>query len=104
MDDEVPDIHTFTAEVAELHTKLVSPTGRYGFPVSTYMGQMPHHTTWTTSWEALFVSAIRSLKLVIEEMQGSGPELRALLETIIGQVVPRSFDRWRPGSRQIKPR
>jgi protein-ribulosamine 3-kinase len=47
MDDEVPDVHTFTAKVAELHTKGVSPTEKYGFPVPTYMGQMPQYTTWT---------------------------------------------------------
>ena len=88
MDNEVPDVHTFTAKVAELHTKGVSPTGKYGFPVPTYMGQMPQYTTWKTSWEAFFVNAMRSLMLVIEEMQGPDPELRALLETIIGKVVP----------------
>lgn len=36
--DEVPDIETFTLEVADLHAKSSSPNGKYGFLVLTYMG------------------------------------------------------------------
>jgi protein-ribulosamine 3-kinase len=42
--------------------------------------------------------------LVIEEMQGPDPELIALLETIIGQLVSRSLRPLETGGRQIKPR
>ena len=52
MIDEVPDIQALMTRVAELHTKGISPTGKYGFPVPTYMRQMPQYTAWTGSWEA----------------------------------------------------
>jgi protein-ribulosamine 3-kinase len=55
----------FTAKVAELHTKGVSPNGKYRFPVPTFMGQMPQHTDRTDSWEEFFSTAMMQLMAVI---------------------------------------
>ena len=79
MTDEVPDVQAFTTKVAALHTNGISPTGKYGFPVPTYMGQMPQYTAWTDSWEAFFTVSMERLMLVIEEIQGPDPDLRRSL-------------------------
>jgi protein-ribulosamine 3-kinase len=104
MIDEVPEIQAFVARVAELHTRGVSPNGKYGFPVPTYMGQMPQYTAWTDSWEAFFTVSMERLMLVIEETQGPDPEMKELLEKIVAKVIPRLLRPLETGGRQIVPR
>lgn len=104
MIDEVPEVQAFVARVAELHTKGISPNGKYGFPVPTYMGQMPQYTAWTDSWEAFFTVSMERLMMVIEETQGPDPEMKDLLEKIIAKVIPRLLRPLETGGRQIVPR
>ena len=103
MIDEVPDIQAFTAKVAELHSKSVSPNGEYGFSVPTYMGQMAQHTTWTKSWEEFFTLAMGQLMNIIEEMQGPDAELRQLFDQIVNKVIPRLIRPLESGGRKIEP-
>ncbi len=59
MSDDVPDIQTFPAKLAELHRKGLSPNGKYGFPVTTYQGRLAQETGWTDSWEEFFTKSMR---------------------------------------------
>ena len=101
--DEVPDIQRFTTKVAELHANSSSPNGKYGFPVPTYMGQMPQYNTWTESWEEFFTRSMERLMTSIEETQGPDDELRDLFNLTMGKVVPRLLRPLETGGRQIKP-
>lgn len=89
MIDEVPEVQAFVAKVAELHTKGVLSSGKYGFPAPAYMGQMPQYTAWTNYWEAFFTASMERLMMVIEETQGPDPEMKDILEKIIAKVIPR---------------
>lgn len=104
MFDELPDIQSLTAKVAELHTKGISPNGKYGFPVPTYVGRMRQYTTWTDSWEDFYANSLRLLMSVIEEAEGPDPEFKELLEATINKVVPRLLRPLETGGRQIQPR
>ena len=104
MIDEVPDIQPFTAKIAELHTKGVSPNGLYGFSVPTFLGRMPQYNTWTDSWEGFFSNYVKQLMLVIEEVQGPDAEMRRLLDTTVDKVIPRLLRPLETGGRQIQPR
>ena len=101
--DEVPDIENFTTIVAELHAKSSSPNGKYGFPVPTYMGQMPQYNTWTESWEDFFTLSMERLMTTIEETQGPDQELQELFGLTMKLVVPRLLRPLETGGRQIKP-
>jgi len=104
MFDELPDVQSFTAKVAELHTKGVSPNGKYGFPVPTFVGRMRQYTTWAGSWEDFYANSLRQLMSVIEEAEGPDPEFKELLEATINKVVPRLLRPLETGGRQIQPR
>ncbi|KAH0562635.1 hypothetical protein GP486_002686 [Trichoglossum hirsutum] len=104
MSDELPNIQAFTAKIAELHTKGLSPNGKYGFSVPTYLGQMPQYTTWTDSWEEFFINSLKQLMSSIEEVHGPDVEWRELLEVTINKVVPRLLRPLETGGRQIQPR
>lgn len=101
--DEIPDIETFTAKVAELHTKTSSPNGKYGFTVPTYLGQMAQYNTWTDSWEDFFTVSMEKLMTTIEESQGPDEELREMFAQTMSKVVPRLLRPLETGGRQIKP-
>ncbi|KAG8529000.1 uncharacterized protein KY384_006689 [Bacidia gigantensis] len=98
------DIQAFTAKVAELHTKGVSPNGKYGFAVPTFMGQMPQYITWTDSWEEFFTITVQRLMSNIEESQGKDPELSGLMAQVVAKVIPRLLRPLETGGREIKPR
>lgn len=97
------DVETFTAKVAELHTKGVSPYGKFGFSVPTFMGQMPQYNAWTDSWEEFFTMSMQQLMANMEESQGPDVEFKALLEQVISKIIPRLLRPLETGGRQIKP-
>lgn len=97
------DVQTFTAKVAELHMKGLSPNGKYGFSVPTFLGQMPQYTAWTDSWEEFFTNSMQQLMVMIEEAQGPDVELQMLFKQMISKVIPRLLRPLETGGRQIKP-
>jgi protein-ribulosamine 3-kinase len=70
MTNEVPDIETLSAKLAELHMKGVSPNGVYGFPVPTYQGALTQPNTWTDSWEKFFTEMLQRCFHWEQEMHG----------------------------------
>lgn len=101
--DEVPDIEDFTVQVAKLHANSSSPNGKFGFPVATYMGQMPQYHAWTDSWEDFFKCSMERLMTTIEESQDQDEELRYLFDETMGKVVPRLLRPLETGGRHIQP-
>jgi protein-ribulosamine 3-kinase len=104
MTEDIPDPQALGIGLAELHTKGLSPNGKYGFSVPTLQGTIPQYTEWTDSWEEFFT---RSTKKVFEaelKSQGSNPEILALEEAIITKVIPRLLRPLETGGRKIEPR
>ena len=104
MTDEIPDIQSFPRMIAELHLKSVSPNGKYGFPVPTYLGRIPQETAWTDSWEDFFSKSIKRILAAEETSQGPNPEMTRLSEAIIDKVIPRLLRPLETGGRRIVPR
>ncbi|KAJ5691580.1 hypothetical protein N7488_012315 [Penicillium malachiteum] len=59
MTEDIPEIQAFTKTLAELHTKGISPNGKYGFDVPTYKGTIPQYTAWHDTWEESFHHSIK---------------------------------------------
>jgi protein-ribulosamine 3-kinase len=103
MTDYVPNF-SFMESLADLHSKGLSPNGKYGFPITTYRRTMPQYTEWTDSWEEFFYN---SLKLVFHyeaKMHGLNPEIQELEKKILEKVVPRLLRPLETGGRTIQPR
>ena len=54
MTGEVPEPRKFTQHLAALHQDSVSPDGKFGFHMTTYMVNLPQLTDKETSWEVYF--------------------------------------------------
>ena len=104
MDEDLPEIQSFAASLAELHSKGLSPNGKYGFTVPTLQGTVPQFTDWTDSWEEFFSKSIRLVMENEERSQGSDPEVQQLCEATLNIVVPRLLRPLETGGRQIQPR
>lgn len=104
MTDEVPDIDTFPSKMAELHRKAISPTGKYGFPVTTFQGRLEQNVTWTDTWEEGFSNQITKMFELEEASQGPEEEMSRLRNAIMTKVIPRLSRPLESGGRKIRPR
>ena len=103
MTDELPDLSTFPAKLAELHKSGSSPDGKYGFPVTTYHGNTPLKHVWADTWEEYFTITTKALLEVEQIAQGPNDELMSLTGPFFAKVVPRLLRPLETGGRTIKP-
>lgn len=104
MTDDIPEIQGFTETLAELHTKGISPTGKYGFEVPTYKGTIPQYTEWHDTWEESFHHSLRWFVLAEEKSQGPDKEMQRLCQGVFDKVIPRLLRPLETGGRMIQPR
>lgn len=98
-----PDPLKLTLRVAELHRRSVSPTGKFGFHVTTCHGNLPQYTGWEESWTVMFTKIFsRAMDLDLEK-HGPWPEFTALRQLLIDRVIPRLLDPLTSEGRRIKP-
>ena len=98
-----PDPEEFGAKIAEVHQKSSSPTGKFGFHVTTCDGKMPHTVDWQDTWADFFGRLLRGISKIDIEANGSWPELERATEQVITKVVPRLLGDLRHGGEPIKP-
>ena len=70
MIEELPEIEDFTSSVAQLHQSVASSNGKYGFPVTTYMGPLPQDNRWCDTWEEFFVQGMKRMLELESNAQG----------------------------------
>ncbi|OQE01740.1 hypothetical protein PENVUL_c041G05535 [Penicillium vulpinum] len=54
MDHRTPNEAKLAASISELHRTSVSPTGQFGFHVTTYDGRLPLMTNWDSNWVSFY--------------------------------------------------
>jgi protein-ribulosamine 3-kinase len=79
----------FTEKIAHLHEEGVSSSGKFGFPVPTYQGNLPQDTTECHTWEEIFTRGVQRMFELEEASQGHDEEMTHLSNAIIEKVIPR---------------
>ena len=103
MTDEMPDPEKFAAQLASLHQDSKSPTGKFGFHITTYSGNLPQMNDWEVSWETYFAKSIR-LALELElQAKGPDPEFETLVPALFEKVIPRLLRPLESEGRSVKP-
>ncbi|KAI1180618.1 Fructosamine kinase-domain-containing protein [Nemania sp. FL0916] len=103
MINDMPDPPQFATSLSILYQKSVSPTGKFGFHVSTYAGNLPQHVSWDDSWESFFTKSMRwALDLEIER-KGPNKELEMLTLILFDKVMPRLLRPLESEGRTVKP-
>jgi fructosamine-3-kinase len=103
MKKKMPDPHKFTARLAALHQNSKSPNGKFGFPITTYAGNLPQMVEWEESWEAFFTKSMRwALDLEIKA-KGYHPEFDVLVPALFDKIIPRLLRPLESDGRSVKP-
>ncbi|KAK7754392.1 hypothetical protein SLS62_003685 [Diatrype stigma] len=98
-----PPVVQFLAILKKLHLSSISPTGMFGFPVTTYYGPPPMINEWTNNWEEFFTRLFRSNLEYVQRERGEDPELVQIAEAFIEKIIPRLLRPLQTGGRNIKP-
>ncbi|KAI0017935.1 Fructosamine kinase-domain-containing protein [Xylariomycetidae sp. FL0641] len=85
----LPVATTLCVKLARLHSCRDSQDHRFGFPVTTYNGDLPQNNTWSDSWEEYFLQAFRSIVGLLTERREQCSDLEALLPRLYEKVIPR---------------
>ncbi|KAK6837926.1 hypothetical protein PG987_006207 [Apiospora arundinis] len=101
--DRPPPAVELLSVLKKLHTNSVSPTGKFGFHVTTYFGPPPMINDWTDSWEEYFGRQFRADIVYVQQVFGADPGLVDLTEEFVNKVVARLLRPLQTGGRRIKP-
>jgi len=78
MSSELPDPADFCSQLAELHANSTSPTGKFGFHITTCHGKYPQCVGWEESWEVFYRNFLGAVLRLDIEMNGEWKELQAI--------------------------
>lgn len=104
VDEQPPEPIKFTARLAELHKRSVSPTGKFGFHVTTCHAKLPQITDcWVDSWSTLYRKQMAQMFKLDTEKNGYWPEFGRVSILVLDKVIPRLLEPLQSDGRSIKP-
>ena len=101
--DKIPEPAQFVEIFEKLHRSSVSPTGKYGFHVTTFNGWVPLVNDWCDTWEEFFARQFRSDILWEQGIRGPDPDFDRVADEFFQKVIPRLLRPLETGGRSIKP-
>lgn len=104
MSGGLPPAAEFTELVAKLHKENTSPTGEFGFPLTTYGGRNPQFFPVTRSWEECFSKGMEMIFDQEELTHGPDEELAVLRKGFFELVIPRLLRPLETEGRTLTPR
>jgi len=99
----LPDPARFAAKIAALHRDSVSPTGKFGFGITTYSGTLPHDNGWEDSWQVFFSKSLRAALEHEARAKGADDEVDRLAASVFETVIPRLLGPLESAGRSVKP-
>ncbi|KAI0097687.1 Fructosamine kinase-domain-containing protein [Nemania sp. FL0031] len=102
--EQPPDPEIFTARLADFHKKSKSPTGKFGFHVTSYHATLPQITDcWEDSWEVLYKKQLEHMIRLDEEKHGAWPDFQKVCKLTLEVIIPRLLRPLQSEGRTIKP-
>jgi protein-ribulosamine 3-kinase len=105
MKDDKPSARSWAEAVATLHSRSMgySPTGLFGFPMSTHLANVPINNTWKSSWEEFWAQQMKFLLDQEEALHGPDAEFSKLKQAYFNDVIPRYLRPLQSDGRSIYP-
>lgn len=104
LSEDIPEVSDFPALLAEMHKRGVSPTGEFGFPITTYSGRNPQYFPPSNTWEECFTKGLTGEFNLEEGTHGPDEEMRRLRQDFMTKVVPRLLRPLETEGRTLVPR
>jgi protein-ribulosamine 3-kinase len=99
----LPDPVKLGSRLAELHQKSVSPTGQFGFHLTTYDGAKTQVLDWDPSWASFFSKLLAEAYRHDLEANGRWDELDRVFARTRSHLVQRLLGVLESDGRSIKP-
>ena len=99
----LPDPKALGARLAQMHHDSRSPTGKFGFHVTTYDGKLPQITDWESSWAIFFSKLLAGMARLDVEVNGPWDELQEALDQTSKKVIPRLLGVLECDGKKLKP-
>lgn len=103
MESRIPDPMKLCSKLVNLHRSSVSPTGKFGFSVSTCQGRTPQAVTWESSWMIFFTRMLSHVADLDFRTNGYWKDLDILEKRVFSHVIPRLIGVLEADGRKIKP-
>ncbi|CAG8979651.1 hypothetical protein HYALB_00011535 [Hymenoscyphus albidus] len=98
---ELPTPIQLVDVLQKLHQTSLSPTGKFGFHVTTYNGIVPLLNEWCDTWEEYFTRQLYSDIEWSHRILGPDPEFDIVADEFFKTVVPRLLRPLQTGGRHI---
>jgi fructosamine-3-kinase len=103
LSDRMPEPNQLCSQLAKLHMLNESPTGKFGFQVTTCQGRVPQAVRWESNWTIYFGNLLRHVITMDDAENGPWSALTQLEERLLSRVVPRLLDNLTKDGRVVKP-
>jgi fructosamine-3-kinase len=103
MNDRVPDPNQLCSKLAKLHRSSISPTGKFGFHITTCQGRIPQAVAWESSWATFFTKLLQHVADLDFKTNGYWEDLDTLEKRIFSDVIPRLIGNLEKDGRSVKP-
>lgn len=103
MSDRLPDPKQLCSKLAQLHLTSVSPTGKFGFHITTCQGRIPQCVGWESSWTTLFTKMLQHVIDLDFKTNGYWKELDKIEKRVLLYVIPRLIGILEEDGRSVKP-
>ncbi|KAK1773413.1 Fructosamine kinase-domain-containing protein [Copromyces sp. CBS 386.78] len=101
--NKMPDPDKLCSRLSRLHRESQSPTGQFGFSISTCQGRVLQCVEWESNWTTFFVKLLWHIIAQDFEVNASWEDLNILEKRLIERVVPRLLDALVDNGRVLKP-
>ncbi|KAI4658989.1 uncharacterized protein J4E78_005412 [Alternaria triticimaculans] len=101
--EKTPDPAELIKVLAKLHIGSSSPTGKFGFRVTTFNGHVPPQNEWCDSWEQWYSRQLQSDIKWEQSVRGVDPDFNEVAEEFFAKVIPRLLRPLQSGGRTINP-
>lgn len=106
MYDDIPSPSAWAERVSTLHLNSMgrSPTGQFGFHVTTHLAKVPINNAWNSSWQAFWAQQMRGLFDQEEKIhKDEDDELDTLKTGFLDNAVPQYLGPLESDGRSIEP-
>jgi protein-ribulosamine 3-kinase len=99
----LPDPAALAAVITDLHKNSVSPTGKFGFPITTFDGKLPQVVDWDPSWASFFGKLLAGTAALDVKTNGPLDELAEVVDRTLTHVIPRLLGALESEGRSVRP-
>lgn len=101
--DTMPDPTELCSKLARVHRDSRSPTGQFGFAVTTFQNLYPQDVGWESNWTTFYQKLFQHAMKLDFETNEYWEELDRVEQRILKSVVPRLLDALVQDGRTLKP-